>query len=62
MVRVVTDFRKLSLLLRRFVLFPIPKIGQRIMIQSMEGFTFATELDLNMRYYHVKLDLYAQKL
>jgi hypothetical protein len=34
--------------------FPIPKIGD--MILSMEGFTFASALDLNMGYYHIKLD------
>jgi hypothetical protein len=28
----------------------------------MEGFTFASELDLNMGYYHIKLDADAQKL
>jgi hypothetical protein len=26
------------------------------MIHSMEGFTFASALDLNMGYYHIKLD------
>jgi dihydroorotate dehydrogenase len=26
------------------------------MIRSMEGFTFALALDLNMGYYHIKLD------
>jgi hypothetical protein len=40
--------------------FPIPKIGD--MIRSMEGFTFASELGLNMGYYHIKLDADAQKL
>jgi dihydroorotate dehydrogenase len=40
--------------------FPIPKI--REMIRSMEGFTFASALDLNMGYYHIKLDADAQKL
>jgi hypothetical protein len=40
--------------------FPIPKIGD--MIRSMEGFTFASALDLNMGYYHIKLDADAQKL
>jgi hypothetical protein len=34
--------------------FPITKIGD--MIRSMEGFTFASALDLNMDYYHIKLD------
>jgi hypothetical protein len=31
------------------------------MIRSMEGFTFASALDLNMGYYHIKLDADAQK-
>jgi hypothetical protein len=26
------------------------------MIRSMEGFAFASALDLNMGYYHIKLD------
>jgi hypothetical protein len=34
--------------------FPVPKIGE--MIHSIEGFTLASELDLNMGYYHIKLD------
>jgi dihydroorotate dehydrogenase len=32
------------------------------MIRSMEGFTFASASDLNMGYYHIKLDADAQKL
>jgi hypothetical protein len=28
----------------------------------MEGFTFASALDLNMGYYHIKLNADAQKL
>jgi hypothetical protein len=32
------------------------------MIRSMEGFTFAMALDLNMGYYHIKLDANAQEL
>jgi hypothetical protein len=44
--------------------FTIPKIGDTGMIRSMEGFTFASALDLNMAYYHIKLyaDADAQKL
>jgi hypothetical protein len=34
--------------------FPIPKIAD--MNRSMEGFTFTSALDLNMGYYHIKLD------
>jgi hypothetical protein len=32
------------------------------MIRSMEVFTFASSLNLNMGYYHIKLDADAQKL
>jgi hypothetical protein len=32
------------------------------MIRSMEGFTFASVLDLNLGYYHIKLDADAQTL
>jgi hypothetical protein len=32
------------------------------MIRSMEGFTFASALDLNMGYYHIKLDADTQRL
>jgi hypothetical protein len=32
------------------------------MIRSMEGFIFASALDLNMGYYHIKLDADSQKL
>jgi hypothetical protein len=38
----------------------IPKIGD--IIWSIEGNTFATALDFNMGYYHIKLDYDAQKL
>jgi hypothetical protein len=58
-ISVVSSIRKLNLLLKRYS-FPIPNIGD--MIRSMEGFTFASAFDLNMRYYHIKLDADAQKL
>jgi hypothetical protein len=60
-IRVVTDFRKLSLLLK-FKPFSIPKIGNTDIICSMEGFSFASALDLNMGCYHIKLDADTQKL
>jgi hypothetical protein len=60
-IRAVTDFRKHNLLSKqRCHPFSIPKIGG--MIRSMEGFTFFSALDLNMGYYHIKLDADAQKL
>ena len=34
--------------------FPLPKIST--VMQELEGFTFATALDLNMGYYTIKLD------
>jgi hypothetical protein len=34
--------------------FPIPKIS--MVLQEMEGFSFATALDLNMGYYTIRLD------
>jgi hypothetical protein len=52
---------ELNLLLKRHP-FPIPKIGKADMMRSMEGFTYASALDLNMSYYHIKLDADAQKL
>jgi hypothetical protein len=32
------------------------------MIRSIKGFTFASELDLNMGYYNIKLDCDTQNL
>jgi hypothetical protein len=58
-IRVVTDFRKLILLLKSHQ-FPIPKIGD--MLCSMKGFTFASTLDSNMSYYLIKLNADAQTL
>jgi hypothetical protein len=52
-VRVVINFSKFNLLLKRHP-FPIPKIGD--MIRSIEEFNFATASDLNIGYCHIKLD------
>jgi hypothetical protein len=60
-IRVVTDFRKINVLLNEeYNPFTIPKL--RDMIGSMEGSTFVSALDLHMGYYHIKLDADAQKL
>jgi hypothetical protein len=40
--------------------FPIPQIS--IVLQELEGFTFATALDLNMGYYTIRLDPDASKI
>jgi hypothetical protein len=40
--------------------FPIPKIST--VLQEIEGFSFATALDLNMVYYTIRLDPDASKI
>ena len=58
-VRVVTDFRKLNAVLKRKP-FPLPKIAD--ILQKLQGFTYATALDLSMGYYHIPLDEHTQDL
>ncbi len=57
-VRFISDFRKLNTWLRRAP-YPIPKIQD--MLHKLEGFMYATSLDLNMGYYHIKLNPDAQR-
>jgi hypothetical protein len=40
--------------------FPIPKISE--VLQELEGFNFATALDLNMGYYTIRLDPDASRI
>ena len=47
-VRFLTDFRELN---KRLVRKPFPLIST--VLQELEGFTFATALDLNMGYYTI---------
>ena len=49
-VRFITDFRELNKRIKRKP-YPIPKI-QDLMLK-LEGFQYATSLDLNMGYYHI---------
>ena len=58
-VRFISDFREVN---KRIVRkpFPIPKIST--VLQELEGFTFATALDLNMGYYTIRLDPDASKI
>jgi hypothetical protein len=58
-VRFISDFREVNKRLVRTP-FPIPKIAT--ILQEMEGFTYATALDLNMGYYTIRLDGDAQKI
>lgn len=58
-VRFISDFREVNKRIVRTP-FPIPKIAT--ILQEMEGFTYATALDLNMGYYTIRLDGDAQKI
>jgi hypothetical protein len=58
-VRVVLDFKVLNLKLQQ-VSYPIPRI-QDILL-SLNSFTYATSIDLNMGYYAIRLTPNAQKL
>eukprot|EP00804_Cyclotella_cryptica_P026163 CCRYP_009761-RA/>CCRYP_009761-RA protein AED:0.05 eAED:0.05 QI:0/-1/0/1/-1/0/1/0/163 len=58
-VRFLSDFREVN---KRIVRkpFPLPKIST--VMQELEGFTFATALELNMGYYTIRLDPDASKI
>ena len=58
-VRFLTDFREVNKRLVRKP-FPIPKIST--VLQEVEGFTYATSLDLNMGYYTIRLDPDASRI
>ena len=51
-VRFISDFRELNKRIKRKP-FPIPKIQDLLL--KLEGFQYATSLDLNMGYYHIEL-------
>ncbi len=52
-VRFLSDFWEINKRLVRTP-FPIPKIST--VLQEIEGFSYATALDLNMGYYTIRLD------
>ncbi len=58
-MRTISDFRELN---KRIVRkpYPIPKIST--ILQELEGFTYATALDLNMAYYTIRLDPIASEM
>ena len=58
-VRVLTDFRQLNKFISRRP-FPLPKIAD--LLQKLEGFRWATAIDLSMGYYHIPLDRRSQRL
>jgi hypothetical protein len=58
-VQNISDFRELN---KRIVRkpYPVPKIST--ILQELEGFTYATALDLNMGYYTIRLDPTASEM
>ncbi len=58
-VRFLSDFQEGNKRLVRKP-FPIPKIST--VLQELEGFTFATAMDLNMGYYTIRLDPDASRI
>jgi hypothetical protein len=55
----LSDFREVNKMLVRKP-FPIPKIS--MILQEIEGFSYATALNLNMGYYTIRLDPDASKI
>ncbi len=52
-VRFISDFCNLNRVLKQKA-WPLPKIVETL--QELKGFTYALQLDLNMRYYTIRLD------
>ena len=51
-VRFTSDFRRLNTKIKRKP-YPLPRISDTL--QELEGFKYASSLDLNMGYYHIRL-------
>jgi len=58
-VRFISDFRELNKRILRKP-YPIPNIQD--MLLNLEGFQWATSLNLNMGYYHIRLDASSKEL
>jgi len=58
-VRFISDFRELN---KRILSKPYPIPNILDMLLNLEGFQWATSLDLNMGYYHVRLDPASKQL
>jgi hypothetical protein len=58
-VRILTDFRRINAQIKRKSSL-LPKISD--LLRKLNGFKYATTIDLSMGYYHIPLDLEAHKL
>jgi hypothetical protein len=58
-VHILTYFRRLNAQIKRKP-FPLPKISD--LLRKLSGFKYTSAIDLIMGYYHIPLDLEAQKL
>jgi hypothetical protein len=58
-VQFISDFRELNKRIKRKP-FPIPKTQDLLL--KLEGFQYATSLDLNMGYYHIELSPNSKRL
>ena len=58
-MRTMSDFRELN---KRIVRKPYPILKISTTLQEMEGFSYATALDLNMGYYTIRLDPEASEI
>jgi len=58
-LRSLADLREVNKVIKRKP-YPLPKITD--MLQKLEGFMFATSLDLNMGYYHMLLTPFSSSL
>ena len=58
-VRFISDFSELNKRIKK-ISFPIPKIQDLLL--KLEGFKYATSLDLNMGYHHIQLCPFSRKL
>ena len=58
-LRSLADLREVNKVIKRKP-FPLPKITDKL--QKLEGFMYATSLDLNMGYYHMLLTPFSSRL
>ena len=58
-MHILTNFRELNKVMKRKP-YPLPKISD--LLQKLQGFKYATAIDLSMGYYHVRLDEESSKL